>query len=121
MNTLLWISQAILATVFLFSGSQKISQSKARMIETGQTGVRDYPIGFIRFIALCELLGALGLILPRALSTLPILTPIAAIGFAVIMLGAARAHTRLHEPRNVALNLALLALCAFVAIGRLAG
>jgi hypothetical protein len=36
------------------------------------------------------------------------------------MVGAARAHARLHEPRNVAVNLVLLALCLFVAIGRLA-
>jgi uncharacterized membrane protein YphA (DoxX/SURF4 family) len=120
MNTLLWICQLLLAIVYVVSGAQKSTQSKARMIETGQTGVRDYSIGFIRFIATCELLGAIGLIVPRAVNVLPILTPMAAIGLGIIMIGAARAHARLHEPRNVAINLVLLALLAFVAIGRLA-
>lgn len=119
MNALLWICQIILAIVYVVSGTQKSTQSKERMIATGQTGVRDYPIGFIRFIATCELLGATGLVLPRALNVLPILTPIAAIGLGIIMIGAARAHTRLHEPRNVAINVALITLLVFVAIGRL--
>jgi uncharacterized membrane protein YphA (DoxX/SURF4 family) len=118
MNTLLWTLQILLAIVYVVSGIQKSTQSKERMIATGQTGVRDYPIGFIRFIATCELLGAAGLVLPRALGILPILTPIAAIGLAIIMLGAARAHMRLHEPRNVAINLVLIATLAVVAIGR---
>jgi hypothetical protein len=90
------------------------------MLASGQTGVRDYPLGFIRFIATCELLGAIGLIVPGAVHILPVLTPIAAIALAIIMVGAARAHARLHEPKNVAANLVLLALCAFVAVGRLA-
>jgi uncharacterized membrane protein YphA (DoxX/SURF4 family) len=118
MNTLLWILQIILAIVYVVSGAQKSTQSKERMIATGQTGVRDYSLSFIRFIATCELLGAVGLILPRALDVLPILTPIAALGLAIVMVGAARAHTRLHELRNVAINLVLIAALAFVAIGR---
>jgi uncharacterized membrane protein YphA (DoxX/SURF4 family) len=119
MNTLLWICQILLAIVYVVSGAQKSTQSKDRMIATGQTGVRDYPIGFIRFIATCELLGAMGLVLPRAVGILPILTPLAAIGLGIIMIGAARAHARLHEPRNVAINLVLLTVLAFVVIGRL--
>jgi hypothetical protein len=121
MNSLLWICQSILAAVFVGSGALKATQSKARMLETGQTGVRDYPLAFIRFIAICELLGAIGLIAPRAAGIAPALTPIAAIGLGVIMIGAARAHARLHEPRNVAVNLVFLALCVLVAIGRFAG
>src|SRR5512147_109507 len=120
MNTAMWVCQALLAAVFLSSGFAKGTQSKERMLQTGQTGVRDYPLGFIRFIAASELLGAVGLILPRATGILPMLTPLAALGLGVIMVGAARAHARLHEPRNVANNLVLLALCLFVAIGRLA-
>jgi uncharacterized membrane protein YphA (DoxX/SURF4 family) len=118
MNTLLWTLQVLLAIVYLISGGQKSTQSKERMIATGQTGVRDYSLPFIRFIATCELLGAVGLILPRALGVAPLLTPIAAIGLAILMVGAARAHTRLHEPRNVAINLVLIVALAFVAIGR---
>lgn len=120
MNIMLWICQALLALVFAGSGILKSTQSKERLLATGQTGVRDYPIGFIRFIATCELLGAVGLIVPWSSQLLPVLTPIAAIGLSAIMIGAARAHTKLHEPRNVATNITLLALCVFVAIGRFA-
>jgi hypothetical protein len=121
MNALLWILQTVLAAVFASSGGLKATQPKPRLLATGQTGVRDYPIGFIRFIAISELLGAIGLIAPRAAGTLPVLTPLAAIGLGIIMIGAARAHARLHEPRNVAINLVLLAMCIVVAAGRLAG
>jgi len=119
MNLAMWICQGLLAIVFLLSALHKGTQSKERMLATGQTGVRDYPLGFIRFIALAELLGAVGLILPRALAKAPVLTPLAAIGLGIIMIGAARAHARLDEPRNVAANLILLGICLFVAVGRL--
>jgi len=121
MNTLLWICQAMLAATFATSGTLKATQSKPRMLASGQTGVRDYPIGFIRFIATCELFGAAGMIAPIATGAAPVVTPLAAIGLGIIMLGAARAHARLHEPRNVAANAVLLALCIIVATGRLAG
>jgi uncharacterized membrane protein YphA (DoxX/SURF4 family) len=120
MSITLWVCQAVLAAVFASSGVLKLTQSKERMLATGQTGVRDYSVPFIRFIAACELAGAVGLIVPRATSILPALTPLAAACLAVIMIGAARAHARLHEPKNVAANVVLLALCLFVAIGRLA-
>jgi uncharacterized membrane protein YphA (DoxX/SURF4 family) len=118
MNTALWICQGLLAAVFLSSGFLKGTQTKERILATGQTGVRDYPLGFIRVIASAELLGAVGLIVPWATQIAPALTPLAACGLGIIMIGAARAHWRLREPRNVATNLVLLSLCVFVALGR---
>ncbi len=102
MNTVLWICQGLLAGVFFFSGFQKSTQSKDRMIETGQTGVRAYSLPFIRFIALAELAGAAGLIFPGAMRTFPVLTPLAATGIGIIMIGAARARaaTRVEERRD---------------------
>lgn len=50
-----------------------------------------------------------------------VLTPLAALGLALVMIGAAVAHTRLHEPRSVAVNTVLFAICLWVAIGRLHG
>jgi uncharacterized membrane protein YphA (DoxX/SURF4 family) len=120
MDVALWTCQGLLAAVFIYSGLQKSIQSKDRMIETGQTGVRPYSLPFIRFIALAELAGAAGLILPWATKILPALTPLAASGLGVIMIGAARAHARQHEPKNVTTSLVLLTLCGLVAIGRLA-
>jgi hypothetical protein len=118
MNIALWICQGLLSAVFLFSGLQKSVQSKEKMVKSGQTGVQAHSLPFIRFIALMELLGAVGLIVPWATQILPFLTPLAATGLGIIMLGAARAHAKLHEPKNVATNFALLALCVLVAIGR---
>ena len=118
MNFMLWICQLSLGLLFTLSGTRKSVQSKARMIETGQTGVRAHSLPFIRFIAAAELLGAIGLIVPWSIGILSVLTPLASIGLAVIMVGAARAHARQHEPRNVAANAVVLSLCLFVAVGR---
>jgi uncharacterized membrane protein YphA (DoxX/SURF4 family) len=119
MNTVLWIFQIVLAIVFLGSGSAKISMSRERLIATGQTGIAVYPMPVVRFTALCELLGAVGVVLPWATGILPVLTPIAAAGLCVVMIGAATAHAKLREPRNVLINAVLFALAATVAIGRL--
>ncbi len=118
MNLCLWIAQSILSFVFLGSGIAKSTMSRERMAATGQTGAAAQPLGFVRFIALCEILGAAGMILPLALGSDRFLTPLAAIGLAVIMIGAARIHTKLKEPKAVAANLSLLAACVFIAYGR---
>jgi uncharacterized membrane protein YphA (DoxX/SURF4 family) len=118
MNVALWIAQGLLAAIFLLSGSLKSTQSKERLIATGQTGVAPFPLPVIRAVAVLELLAAAGLILPRLTGIAPVFTPLAAVGLAVVMLGAAWAHTSLGEYRTVGVNLVLLALCLFVAIGR---
>jgi hypothetical protein len=120
-SVVLWIGQGLLAVVFAVSGGLKTMQSKERMLATGQTGVRDYPLGAIRVIALCELTAVIGLILPGIVGRGLVLTPLAAVGLAVVMAGAAVAHTRLREPRNVAVNAILFAICVLVAIGRFTG
>jgi len=127
MNLALWIVQGLLALIFTTSGMLKATQSKPTLVATGQTGVVFYPMTFIRFIALCELLGATGVIVPWLTGVAPALTPIAALGLGAIMIGAAASHSRLaHDQRprrsrellNVATNVAILAACAFVAAGR---
>lgn len=118
MNLYLWITQSLLGLTFLGSGIAKSTMSQEKMAATGQSGAASQPLALIRFIACCEILGALGMILPIALGIAPILTPIAAIGLAIIMVGAARIHAKLREPKAVAVNIVLLALCAFVAYGR---
>ena len=121
MNLALWICQIVLAAVFLISGSAKISMSKQRLLDTGQTGVAPFPLPVIRLTAACELLAVVGLVAPRATGVLPVLTAAAAIGLAVVMVGAMISHATLREPRSVAVNVVILAICCFVAVGRLAG
>ncbi|GII05532.1 DoxX family protein [Planobispora takensis] len=81
--------------------------------------VEDFTPARIRLIGAAELLGALGLILPAATGIASILTPLAAAGLALTMLGAAATHARRREPAAIAVNLTLLALAAVVAWGRL--
>jgi uncharacterized membrane protein YphA (DoxX/SURF4 family) len=121
MNVALWIAQLVLAVLFLTSGALKSVMSKERMLATGQTGVAPFPLPAIRVIAACELLGVLGLLLPRLTGIAPVLTPVAALGLAVLMVGAAVSHGSLREYPQASVNLALLAVCVFVAIGRFAG
>lgn len=116
----LWVGQGLLAAVFSGSGAAKLMLSKDRMLATGQTGVAELPLVAIRVIAILELLAVLGLLAPLAREDLDVLAPLAACGLALIMVGAAIAHTRLHEPRNVAVNAVLFAICMTVAVGRFA-
>ena len=120
MDTALWIGQGLLAAIFLGSGLAKSTMSKERLIDTGQTGVVFFPLPAIRVIASFELLGVLGVILPWLTGIARVLTPLAAVGLACIMVGAAVTHTKLREPRNVAINAAIFAVCVFVAVGRFA-
>jgi hypothetical protein len=130
MDVTLWIVQALLALLFAFSAAMKAVASKDWLVASGQTGVTHYASGFIRFIGLCELAGAVGLVAPWLTGIAPALTPVAAAALGVLMIGASRAHARLarehpHDPprhrrerRNQRNNFILLALCLFVAVGR---
>jgi uncharacterized membrane protein YphA (DoxX/SURF4 family) len=122
MTIALWIAQALAAAAFLYSGIAKSFMSKERLIAVGQTGIAPFPIPFIRVIAWLEIAGVLGLILPQATGIAVLLTPVAAVGLAVIMIGAAFAHGSLREFAQIfGVNLVLFLLCAFIAIGRFAG
>jgi hypothetical protein len=83
MGSALWIVQALLAAVFLFAGGTKLVLPLEQM-----TGPVALPGWFLRFIGVCEVLGALGLILPGLLRIRPGLTPLAAAGLVIIMTGA---------------------------------
>jgi DoxX-like protein len=120
MNIALWIGQALLALICVVSGSLKSTQSRQRMIETGQTAAKIVPLPYMRAAGVTELVAVLGLTLPWATGIAPVLTPLAAAGFGITMILAATVHTRLREPRNVATNMGILAVCLFVAIGRFA-
>ena len=73
---------------------------------------------FIHFIAACEVLGALGLILPRLLGIKPWLTPLAAALLIVIMIGAVVITLQTQPAAGAILPFVTGVLCAFVAYGR---
>lgn len=112
----LWVAQSLLAAAFAMVGFMKITAPAAQLVESGMSYINTYGIGLARFIGISELLGGIGLILPAALRIKPVLTPVAAIGIAVIMLLASAYHISNGEPFLPSLVLLLLAV--FVAWGR---
>jgi uncharacterized membrane protein YphA (DoxX/SURF4 family) len=120
MNVTLWIGQSLLAAIFTLSGVLKSTQSRDRMIETGQTSAKIVPLPFMRLAGVSELVGVLGVLLPWATGIARVLTPVAAAGFAVIMVLAAAVHSRLREPRTVAVNMAICVVAVLVSWGRFA-
>lgn len=118
LNVALWISQVFLALVFFYSGAMKSTKSEKELVAMGQTGVENLPGSLIRFIGISEILGAVGIILPRLTGIVPILTPIAATSLGTIMILAANVHFRRNEKTTAMQNLIILLVCAFVAYGR---
>jgi hypothetical protein len=119
MNVALWVIAGLLAAVFLLAGGNKLIISRARLAKAPGGGwVNDFSAGFIKALGAVEVLGAVGLILPGVLDIAPILVPLAALGLAMVMVGAAITTYRRHEPKHVLVNLLYLALIIFVAVGR---
>ena len=120
MNIALWITTSLIAAVFAFSGIVKSTQPRARLVATGQRGITPFPMALVRAVAICELLGVVGLFVPWLSDTARVLTPTAAVGLGIVMYGAAISHASLKEPRQTGAVVGLLVLCAFVAAGRFA-
>ena len=80
----LWAGQGLLAGLFLFAGGFKL-MAPAEMMTEGPVVL---PVLFLRFIGLCEVFGAVGLILPGVFRMHRELTPLAAAGLVIIMIGA---------------------------------
>jgi uncharacterized membrane protein YphA (DoxX/SURF4 family) len=117
MNTAIWVVQILLALAFLMAGIAKATQPIEKLSER-MGYVKDFPPTVIRMIGTAEVLAAIGLVLPALTNILPVLTPLAAGGLVLIMLGAMATHFRRKEYPMIAINLVLLALAAFVVYGR---
>ena len=113
MNIALWIAQGLLAAIFLFAGGMKLVLPVEEM-----TKQLPLPGLFLRFIAVCEVLGAIGVILPWLLGIRPGLTPLAAAGLVPIMIGATVFTLATSEAPLALIPLVLGLLAAFVAYGR---
>ncbi len=119
MNIVLWVVQGLLAAAFLMAGSNKLMRSKEQL-KPMMAWVEDFSPQTLRIIGAVEVLGAIGLILPAATGILPGLTPLAAVGLVLTMLGAAATHLRRTEYPLIGVNAVLLLLALFVAYGRFA-
>ena len=118
MNVLLWILQVLLALLFLFAGGTKLIMSAEALSQPATPNQVMLPVWFIRFIGVFEFLGGLGLLLPGLLKTRQYLTPLAALGLAIIMIGAV-VFTVIGGAIPVALvNVVILLLLLFIAYAR---
>lgn len=112
-NRILWTVQALLALTFLFAGGSKLVMSLEAM-----QGPVAIPGLFIRFIGVCEIAGALGLLLPGIFRIKQYLTPAAAVGLVLIMSGAVTVTIEGGMVAGAVVPLIVGALAAFVAYGR---
>ena len=117
MNTVVWIVQILLALTFLASGIMKLAQPVEKLAKL-MGWVKDFSPGIVRAIGAVEVLGALGLILPAWTGILPWLTPLAAVGLVLTMIGASLEHARRKEFPMMAAPVILGLIAFFVIYGR---
>lgn len=112
----LWVVQGLLAAAFGMAGFMKLTAPIEQLAENGMSFVNDYSVGMVRFIGISELLGALGLIIPAAFRFKTFLTPLAAVGLAIIMVLATSYHIGANEP--IIGSVVFFVLTTFIAWGR---
>jgi uncharacterized membrane protein YphA (DoxX/SURF4 family) len=119
MNIYLWIAQVLLIGMYGMAGMMKTFQPDMARKNPQMTWAHDAKDSFIRFIGTAELLGALGLILPMLTGILAWLTPLAALGLALVqILAIFTVHIPKKEYKVLPINILLLALAIFIAVGR---
>ncbi len=115
MNRALWILQILLAVLFLFAGGVKLVIPLAQLTKGMPPQISG---NFLRLVAVLEVLGGLGLILPRLLRIQVWLTPVAAVGLIGIMMGATAVTLATATAAQALLPLIVGIVLIFVAYGR---
>src|SRR5262245_9622646 len=111
----LWIIQALLALLFLFAGGMKLIMPLEEMMKQMPIAL---PKWFVLFTGIVEMLGGLGVILPWILGIKPGLTPLAAAGLVIVMIGATAYTLAAGMIGSAVLPFIVGILAAFVAYGR---
>jgi uncharacterized membrane protein YphA (DoxX/SURF4 family) len=105
----LWGLSGLMALTFLAAGAGKVGAVKPSPENFARWGLS---LTVMRAVGVAEVLGAIGLLIPRA-------APFAAVGLCLLMLGAIRTGVTYKEPLHIALPALLIALLALVAYGRI--
>lgn len=117
MTIALWVIQGLLALMFLMTGATKAFQPMAALAKR-LPWTASVPAPLVRFVGVAEILGALGLILPGVTHVATILTPLAAVGLALVMLLASAFHVRRGEYQVIGMTLLALVLALVVVVSR---
>jgi hypothetical protein len=119
MDTTLWVAAGLLALVALTGGLTKTFIPKEKLQQhEGAAWTRDFTASFVKTLGVLELCAAVGLILPALVHVAPVMVPVTAVCWVALMVGAMVTHGRLGQFKLVMLNVAYLAVAAFIAIGR---
>ena len=119
LNVILWIVAGLLAVVLLVSSAKLfVPKEKIAAMSSFSRWVEDFSPGSLKAIGALELLGAVGLILPAALEIVPMLVPLAAVGAALLFVGAVITRLRRGEKVTIVGDLVYLAMASFIAWGR---
>jgi DoxX-like family len=118
-NVALWVVACVAGAISLAAAMNKLGQSKESLLKGKNM---EWAEGFsersIKIIGALELIGVFGLIVPQGAQKAEILTPIAAVGLALLQVGAATTHVRRREYQVLAINVPLILAFTYVAIGR---
>ena len=121
MDIALWVAQTLLAIAFLGTGFTKLKDDRltyARTRPPMTSYAEDLSDRSYKTIGVLEVLGGIGLVLPRLFDIAPVLTPLAALGFVGLMIGAIVTHLRRGERQLIIFNVVLMLLALFVFWGR---
>lgn len=122
MDTAIIVIQVVLALIFTGGGLTKLTLPYARFTKLPfQAWASDFKPQHIRLIGVLEACAAVGMIVPLFFHSLAMLTPLAAVGMALVMSGAMATHLRRSEYLNMVGNVTWLGLALFVAYDRLVG
>lgn len=116
LSVLTWILTGLLAAMMLMAGGVKLAKPHG---EPPMATLRDYSETGVRLIGLAEIAGALGIVLPVLTGIATFLTPLAAIGLALIHFLAIFTHIKHDEPysKNIVLMLVALAIATLRVAG----
>ena len=117
LNIILWIAQFLLGAFFFMSGFSKLTQPIAKLAEQAPV-LAQVSQALIKFIGTCEILGAIGIVLPALLRVKPNLTPLAAAGFTLLMVIATSFNLIKGAFSGVPITMVLGLIAFFVAWGR---
>jgi putative oxidoreductase len=110
----LWTFQVLLALLFLFAGIMKLVTPAEKLAALAP----QFSVNFLRFIGVVETLGGLGMVLPGLLKIKTGLTPLAAAGLVIVMIGAVVVSYQMKGMSGVPVPLVTGIVAAFVAYGR---
>lgn len=112
MTAAFWIVAALLALAFAAGGLMKLTKPKEALAASGMAWTEDFSAGTIKLVAALEVVGAVGVVVPALVGVADVLSPIAAIGLAVVMVGAIVVHVRRKESATPAIVLLVLSAAA---------